>query len=169
MKKENGQPTNPPEFTHLKPDGMPRMVDVGNKAVTHRSATARGSIALPLKLSDELSRGDDLVTKKGSVIHTAIIAGTQAVKRTSDLIPFCHPLPIEGVEFNHRFLDERTLEMTCTVNLFHKTGVEMEALTGVSVALLTVYDMCKSAGQDMKIQNIEVVRKTGGKSDIEKQ
>lgn len=169
MKTENGQPPNPPEFTHLKADGTPRMVDVGNKAATHRSATARGSIALPLKLSDELRRGDDLVTKKGSVIHTAIIAGTQAVKRTSDLIPFCHPLPIEGVEFNHRFLDERTLEMTCTVNLFHKTGVEMEALTGVSVALLTVYDMCKSAGQDMKIQNIEVVRKTGGKSDIEKQ
>ena len=166
MKTENGQPANTAEFTHLKSDGTPRMVDVSDKAVTLRSATARGRIELPSGLSAELNRESDLVTKKGSVIHTAIIAGTLAVKRTSELIPFCHPLPIEGIEFDHRFVDQRTLEITCTVNLSHKTGVEMEALTGVTVALLTVYDMCKSAGQDMQIQNIEVVRKTGGKSDI---
>ena len=158
-----------PELTHLKPNAMPRMVDVGEKGVTCRSATARGTIQLPSSLSIVAEGDGEIVTKKGSVIHTSIVAGTLAVKRTSDLIPFCHPLPIEGIDFNYRFLDDRKLEITCTVSLSHKTGVEMEALTGVSVALLTIYDMCKSAGQDMVIEGIEVVKKTGGKSDIEKQ
>ena len=158
---------NDPTLTHLKADGMPRMVDVGDKQVTRRTAIARGTITLPIALELD-SAANDIVTKKGSVIHTAIVAGTQAVKRTAELIPFCHPLPIEGIEFNHQFVANRILEITCEVKLTHKTGVEMEALTGVSAALLTVYDMCKSAGQDMRISDIEVVQKTGGKSDIDK-
>lgn len=156
-----------PELTHLQPDGTPRMVDVGHKSTTHRSAVARGRIRLPENLDLQPLTGE-LVTAKGSVLHTAIIAGTQAVKRTADLIPFCHPLPVESIHFTHRFLENRELELTCEVSLTHKTGVEMEALTGVSVALLTVYDMCKSAGQDMVMHSIEILKKSGGKANIDK-
>ncbi len=152
-------------FTHLGADGMPRMVDVSSKQTTHRTATARGTIRLPSALVLQQDQGE-IHTKKGAVLHTAVVAGTLAVKRTADLIPFCHPLPIEGIQFSHRFLNDRVLEMHCEVTLTHKTGVEMEALTGVSVALLTVYDMCKSLGQDMQISQLEVIQKTGGKSDI---
>ena len=137
------------------------------KGVSHRTAIAKGIIHLPASLDYEIET-KDIITRKGSVIHTAIIAGTLAAKRTSDTIPFCHPLPIEAIEFSHQFLMGRTLEMRCEVRATHKTGVEMEALNGVTAALLTVYDMCKSAGQDMEISCIEVVRKTGGKSDINK-
>jgi cyclic pyranopterin phosphate synthase len=156
------------ELTHLKENGQPCMVDVGHKSVSKRTAEARGSITLPERLVANLADNPELVTKKGSVIHTAIIAGTQAVKRTAELIPFCHPLPVESIDFSYQFVAEGVLEMNCKVSLHHKTGVEMEALTGVSVALLTVYDMCKSAGQDMLIEGIELVLKTGGKSDIVK-
>lgn len=155
------------ELSHLNGDGLPRMVDVGGKDVTSRSAIARGQIQLPSALEIACD-ATDVVTKKGSIIHTAIVAGTQAAKRTSDLIPFCHPLPIEGISFTHQFLENQLLELSCEVRTTHKTGVEMEALTGVSTALLTVYDMCKSAGQDMMIQNIEIICKTGGKSDVQK-
>lgn len=156
-----------PELTHLQPDGTPRMVDVGSKVATQRTALARGRIRLPAALMR--AAGDaNLVTAKGSVLHTAVVAGTQAVKRTASLIPFCHALPVESIQFTHRFLEDQDLEITCEVKVTHKTGVEMEALTGVSVALLTIYDMCKSAGQDMQMHSIEILRKTGGKADLQK-
>lgn len=156
---------NEKKLTHLDKDGMPRMVDVGEKPLTHRTATAKGSIRLPSALQlDEKEK--DIITKKGSVIQTAIVAGTQAVKRTSDIIPFCHPLPLDSIKFGYKLTSDRIVEMTCEVSTYYKTGVEMEALTGVTVALLTIYDMCKSAGQDMDMEEIFIVRKTGGKSDI---
>lgn len=164
----NSAPLSPgSELTHLQPDGTPRMVDVGSKAITQRMALARGRIRLPAALMRP-ERETELVTAKGSVIHTAVVAGTQAVKRTASLIPFCHTLPVESIRFSHQFVEGRELEITCEVKLTHKTGVEMEALTGVTVALLTVYDMCKSAGQDMQLHSIEILRKTGGKADLHK-
>jgi cyclic pyranopterin phosphate synthase len=156
------------DLTHLDGKGMPGMVDVGVKQVTRRSATAAGKIRLPNSLKTVQS-GEDFVTSKGSVLQTAIVAGTQAVKRTADLIPFCHPLPIEKIRFKHSLDDSGLLTIECEVEANYKTGVEMEALTGVSVALLTVYDMCKSAGQDMEISEIKVIRKRGGKTEINRE
>ena len=155
------------QFTHVREDGMPQMVDVGNKQITHRTAVAKGKIRLPSNLPVNIT-DNEIMTKKGAVIQTAIIAGTQAVKRTSDIIPFCHQLPLEGIRFEHQISEDRTVEMTCEVSADYKTGVEMEALTGVTVALLTIYDMCKSAGQDMDMEDIRIVRKKGGKSDIDR-
>lgn len=153
------------KLTHVGADGLPNMVDVGEKPVTRRTAKARGSIRLPATLEVNSDK-TEIITKKGAVIQTAVIAGTQAVKRTSDIIPFCHPLPVDSIKFDYIISQKNVVEMTCEVSALYRTGVEMEALTGVSVALLTVYDMCKSAGQDMEIQDICIVRKTGGKSDI---
>ena len=155
------------QFTHIRKDGMPQMVNVGEKQPTQRSAVARGNIRLPSSLPVDLSN-NEIITKKGAVIQTAIIAGTQAVKKTSDIIPFCHQLPLEGIRFEHKITADRTVEMSCEVSANYKTGVEMEALTGVTVALLTIYDMCKSAGQDMDMEDIRIVWKKGGKSDIDR-
>lgn len=153
-----------PELTHVSDDGMPRMVDVGSKAVTARSATARATVRLP-EAAASLLRGGKLQSKKGPVLETAIIAGTMAAKRTSELIPFCHPLPIENCRVTAELVGERTVEIRCTVTVHHKTGVEMEALTGASVAALTVYDMCKSVSHEIVIEQTRLVSKSGGKSD----
>jgi len=155
---------NQPDFTHIRADGKPGMVNVEKKQVSLRSATASGNIRLPSSW-DQIFIDGDFQSKKGAVIQTAIIAGTQAVKRTAEWIPFCHPLPVEGIDFDYT-LEGRSLHMECRVSCHYKTGVEMEALTGVSAALLTVYDMCKSAGQDMEIGEIKIVEKRGGKQDI---
>jgi cyclic pyranopterin phosphate synthase len=109
----------------------------------------------------------DIQTKKGPVFHTAIIAATMAVKKTSELIPFCHPLLIEGCKLQITpIIDKNSLQIDCTVDISGKTGVEIEALTGVSVAALTIYDMCKAITQQMTISEIKLIKKTGGKSDI---
>ena len=108
----------------------------------------------------------EIESKKGPVLTTAIIAGTQAVKKTHDLIPFCHPLSINSCDISIDFNDESNLVVTCTVGINAKTGVEMEALTGVSVASLTIYDMCKSISHEIVISDIQLLEKTGGKSDI---
>ena len=113
-----------------------------------------------------LFEGDELSTKKGPVFQTAIIAGIQAVKKTSDLIPMCHHLLIHGVDVAIKITSETHIEILCTVKIEGKTGVEMEALTGASVASLTVYDMCKSVSQKMKIEEVVLLEKKGGKSDI---
>jgi cyclic pyranopterin monophosphate synthase len=155
------------QFTHISEDGMPQMVDIGGKQNSRRSAVATGKIRLPAALQLEMS-GNEIITKKGAVIQTAIVVGTQAVKRTADIIPFCHQLPLEAIKFTHTITADRTIEMSCEVSALYKTGVEMEALTGVTVALLTIYDMCKSAGQDMDMEDIRIVRKKGGKSDIDR-
>jgi len=153
------------DFTHLNKDKQPKMVDVGGKSVTKRQATARATMFLGAEIIS-LFEGDELSTKKGPVFQTAIIAGIQAVKKTSDLIPMCHPLLIHGVDVAIKITSETHIEILCTVKIEGKTGVEMEALTGASVASLTVYDMCKSVSQKMKIEEVVLLEKKGGKSDI---
>jgi len=143
------------------------MVDVGEKAVTQRSAMARCEVALPEAVWAAID-GGDIRSAKGPVFQTAIIAGTMAVKRTSDLIPFCHPMPIEGCKIVVEPKQEsRQLEITCTVRVTHKTGVEMEALTGASVAALTVYDMCKALSHEIVVKDLRLVEKHGGKRKVE--
>lgn len=150
-------------LTHIDAQGNPGMVDVGKKSATARSARATADVVFPPDALAVLSAAG-WTTTKGAVLHTAIIAGTQAVKKTSDLIPFCHPLPIERCKFSIDPIPEG-LRVTCEVALTHKTGVEMEALTGASVAALTIIDMCKAASPAITIRDIRLVEKTGGKSD----
>lgn len=142
------------------------MVDVSAKPVTRREATARAVVVAPAAVLDLFADGD-LHGPKGPVFQTAIIAGTQAVKRTSDLIPFCHPLPVEHCRIAIRINAAREIEIDCTVGVSHKTGVEMEALVGASVAALTVYDMCKAVTHAMVIRETRLLRKRGGKRDVD--
>ena len=151
-------------FTHLDAAGSPRMVDIADKAVTQRAATVQARIVFPPRVVEALD-ADGWNGPKGPILHTAIIAGTQAVKQTSNLIPFCHPLPIEGVRFEHQ-LEGSVLEVRCTVKTTHKTGVEMEAFTGVTLAALTVIDMCKSLSHEIRVEEVVLLSKTGGKREI---
>jgi cyclic pyranopterin phosphate synthase len=151
-------------FTHVDEQGLPRMVDVTDKGVTRRQATAEARVWLPESVWNQLN-AQQFQSAKGPVLQTAIIAGTQAVKRTSELIPFCHPLMIEGCDFKIN-TPSPYIHVSCTVSLTHKTGVEMEALTGVSVAALTIYDMCKALSSDIRIEEIKLVAKSGGKHDV---
>ena len=157
--------TNTPTLTHIDAAQRPAMVDIGDKRVTTRTATAQAHVTFPASVA-ALLRDDAMRVAKGSVIDTAIIAGTMAVKRTHDLIPFCHPLPIHGCRFTIEWHDDTTLAIHCSVRTEHRTGGEMEALTGASVAALTVYDMCKALSHDIVIREIALLRKRGGKSDI---
>lgn len=153
------------ELTHIDSKGQPTMVDVSNKDVTVRTATARTVVSMPLGTAF-FKTGEELHTAKGPVLATAIVAGTLAVKQTSQLIPFCHPLAIEACTFQFEVLSERELIIDCQVKTRGVTGVEMEALTGVSVAALTVWDMCKALTPDLKIGPTELLSKTGGKRDV---
>jgi len=153
-------------LNHIDKKNRPTMVDISSKDTTKRSATATAKIIFPEVVKDRFRDGD-LQTKKGPVIDTAIIAGTMAVKKTHDLIPFCHPLNINGCHISIEADDNQDFIITCEVDIEHKTGVEMEALTGVSVAALTVYDMCKSLSHEIVISDISLQRKTGGKTDID--
>ncbi len=141
------------------------MVDVGDKKITRRKAIARATLFLGKEIIAHF-QDDELTTKKGPVFQTAIIAGIQAVKKTSELIPMCHPLMIDGVDINIEITDEEHIEILCEVSIEGKTGVEMEALTGANITALTVYDMCKSISQKMIIKEVKLLEKTGGKSDI---
>lgn len=152
------------EFSHLNKKHQPKMVNVSNKKISSRKAIAKATMFLGEELIN-LFEDHELVTKKGAVFQTAIIAGIQAVKKTHELIPMCHPLLIDGVEIDINIINKSEIELTCTVSMEGKTGVEMEALTGVSTAALTVYDMCKSVSKAMIIKEILLVEKTGGKSD----
>ena len=138
------------------------MVDVGDKQATSREAHARAVVRLPEPVRAVIEDGD-LNTAKGPVFQTAIIAGTQAAKKTHELIPFCHPLGLEGCRIEIKVEDDCAV-IDCRVKVTHKTGVEMEALTAVSVACLTVYDMVKAMQKDARITDIELVEKSGGKS-----
>ena len=158
--------TQPKTLTHIDVDGRPRMVDVGAKAVTRREAIAEVRVRFPSEVAETL-RETGLRSAKGSIIDTAIIAGTMAVKRTSELIPFCHPLPIENCHIGIDFVSATELAIRCTVAITHKTGVEMEALTGASVAALTVYDMCKALSHEIVIDGLRLVEKSGGKRRVE--
>lgn len=150
------------ELTHIGPDGRARMVDVGDKAVTDRVAVASGRVRMaPETLSLALRRD----TKKGDPIAIAELAGIMAAKKTSDLIPLCHPLPLSSVKVEIEAADgENALNVTARVKTSGKTGVEMEALTAVSAACLTLYDMLKAVDKAMVIEAIELTEKTGGKS-----
>ena len=153
------------DFTHINSSDQPKMVDVGAKKITKRQATGKAMMFLGKEIIS-LLEGNELKTKKGPVFQTAIIAGIQAVKKTSDLIPMCHPLLIHGVDISIEILDSEHIELFCTVKIEGKTGVEMEALIGVNIAALTIYDMCKSISQEMSIKEVVLVKKSGGKSDI---
>ena len=141
------------------------MVDVSGKKISKRTAIARGTMFLGTAVISNFKE-DELITKKGPVFQTAIVAGIQAVKKTSEIIPMCHPLLINGVDIEINIVDTEHLEVLCKVTIEGKTGVEMEALTGASATCLTVYDMCKSITQDIIIKEVKLLEKTGGKSDI---
>ena len=140
------------------------MVDVSDKVVTKRTATASSRVRFPSAVAEAL-RSQQFNTPKGPVFQTAIIAGTMAAKRTHDLIPFCHPLGIEKCSVLIEMEGDEAV-VVCTVSVHHKTGVEMEALTGASVAALTIYDMCKALSHDIVIAETRLVSKRGGKSDV---
>ncbi|WP_254458885.1 cyclic pyranopterin monophosphate synthase MoaC [Xanthomonas sacchari] len=154
-----------PALTHLDPQGLPTMVDVSAKAATARVAVAQAQVRFPAAVAAQL-RADALRSAKGGIVDTAVIAGTMAVKRTHELIPFCHPLPIDGCRFAIDWASPQVLGIECTVRTVHRTGVEMEALTGASVAALTVYDMCKALTHAMTIGPVRLVGKRGGKRDV---
>ncbi len=150
------------DFTHLDKDGRVRMVDVGEKIETKRIAVALGSISMA---PDTLDRIMDEKVKKGNVLEAARIAGVMAAKKTSDLIPMCHPLNITHARIDFSFDKENhAIDIEAETSLTGKTGVEMEALTAVSVAALTIYDMCKSYDKAMRISNVYLKSKSGGKS-----
>ncbi len=158
-------PATGKRLSHIGADNKPAMVDIGAKSITRRTAEAEAIIALPAGVA-RLFRNGEIHGPKGPVLQTAIIAGTQAVKETSRLIPFCHPLPIDRCVFSIN-RKGKELVVRCQVSAEYKTGVEMEALTGATVAALTVYDMCKALSHDMEIRNVRLLRKTGGKSDVD--
>ena len=151
-----------PKLSHIDEDGRARMVDVGDKEATARRAVAVGEVHMASETLDLVSRG---ALKKGDALSVAQVAGIQAAKRTSELIPFCHPLAINHIAVDFE-LDEALpgIRIRAEVRISGKTGVEMEALTAVSVAALTIYDMAKAAQKDMRIENVRLVEKTGGKS-----
>jgi cyclic pyranopterin phosphate synthase len=150
-------------FTHVDANDRPTMVDVSGKAVTARTAVAESRVRLPAAVA-ALLRAAGYATAKGPVFHTAIVAGTMAAKRTHELIPFCHPLGLERCRVTIE-ADGDEVVIRCEVGVHHRTGVEMEALTGASVAALTVYDMCKALSHDIAIESTRLVSKRGGKSD----
>ncbi|KUO63873.1 MAG: cyclic pyranopterin monophosphate synthase accessory protein [Lutibacter sp. BRH_c52] len=153
------------KFSHINKKNQPKMVDVGDKKVTNRAATAKATMFLGADIIAHFE-GKELITKKGPVFQTAIIAGIQAVKKTSELIPMCHPLLINGIDIDIEITDRENIEILCTVSMEGKTGVEMEALTGATIAALTVYDMCKSISQKMVIKEVKLLNKSGGKSEL---
>jgi cyclic pyranopterin phosphate synthase len=153
-------------FTHLDhTTGNPTMVDVGDKPVTKRIAKAQSIVVLGDEIMQRFT-GGEIQTKKGPVFQTAIIAGTMAAKKTSDLIPLCHPLPLENCKIEININDQNEVVVNCSVSITSKTGVEMEALTGASVAALTIYDMCKAFSHNIVIKETRLMQKTGGKSDF---
>ena len=153
------------EFTHLDADGNPSMVDVSEKKVTKRTAQARAIVVLNDEILSHLEN-NDIKTKKGSVFQIAIVAGVMAAKRTGDLIPLCHPLGLENCQIDIVLNEKREVVIDCTASLTAKTGVEMEALTGATVAALTIYDMCKAFSHDIEIKSVKLMAKTGGKRDF---
>ncbi|MEO5913593.1 MAG: cyclic pyranopterin monophosphate synthase MoaC [Luteolibacter sp.] len=150
-----------PDFTHVR-EGQPTMVDITGKSANRRTALAEARMELGAEIIAKF-HGNDLHGPKGPVFQTAIIAGTMAVKKTSELIPFCHPLPVENCEFQI-IPNETGVAIRCEVSTTGKTGVEMEAMTGASVAALTIYDMCKAMNKGIRIHDLRLISKTGGKS-----
>lgn len=153
-------------FTHLDANGRAVMVDTSQKQATTRSATARSIVVLPNEVLTQLTVGDGLYSAKGSVFQTAILAGIMAAKKTGDLIPLCHPLGLDNCQINVHIDENQQVVIDCTATITARTGVEMEALVGASIAALTVYDMCKALSHDIVIRETKLMAKTGGKRDF---
>ena len=155
------------DFTHLDASGNPNMVDVGEKKETKRVAKARAIVLVEEEILEKL-KGQDIETKKGPVLQTATLAGIMGAKKTSDLIPLCHPLAIDNCKVEISINELKEIIIDCTASITGKTGVEMEALTGASVAALTIYDMCKRFSHNILIKEIKLMEKSGGKSDFKR-
>src|ERR1700744_176132 len=154
-------------FSHLNEQGQAAMVDVSEKQISQRAATARSIVSLPAVVLEQLT-GGDIQTKKGSVFQTAIIAGIMAAKKTGDLIPLCHPLGLDNCKIDIHLNEQQEVVIDCTATITAKTGVEMEALVGASIAALTIYDMCKALSHDIIIRETRLMEKTGGKRDFKR-
>jgi cyclic pyranopterin phosphate synthase len=155
------------KLSHIDDSNRPTMVDVSDKSATRREAHARSVVQLPEPVVAELD-GDEIVSKKGPVFATAVIAGVMAAKKTHELIPFCHPLGLEDCSIEIA-VEGGSAVIDCRCRVTHKTGVEMEALTGASVAALTIYDMCKALSHDIVIGETRLMKKTGGKRDFHRE
>ena len=152
------------KLSHVDKSGMPAMVDVSAKKISSRVAHAQANVHLPSEVLEALN-GDDLITRKGPVFQTAILAGVMAAKRTHDLIPLCHPLLLEDIQIKISLKAGQAI-VDSTVAVTGKTGAEMEALTAASVAALTIYDMCKALSHHIVIKELRLISKTGGKQDF---
>ena len=155
------------QFTHINKDGNPSMVDVGKKIPTHRTARAQAIVEVDESIIN-LLENDEIHTKKGPVFQTAIIAGVMGAKKTGELIPLCHPIGMDNCTINIQINDKKQIVIDCTASVFAKTGIEMEALTGASIAALTVYDMCKAFSHNITIKQTQLIEKTGGKKDFKR-
>ena len=153
------------KLSHIDKGNRPTMVDVGDKAVTERTACARAVVEFPPDVAARFS-GGDIETAKGPVFATAIVAGVMAAKRTHELIPFCHPLGLDNCKIDISLDDDNRAVIDCTCKVHHRTGVEMEALTGATIAALTVYDMCKALSHDIVLRETRLMSKSGGKKDF---
>jgi cyclic pyranopterin monophosphate synthase len=156
------------DFTHLNDEGQPSMVNVAAKQVTTRAAIARSIVVMPDLIMQHFLNGD-IISKKGAVFQTAIIAGIMAAKKTGELIPLCHPLGLDNCSIEISVNESREVVIDCTAIITAKTGVEMEALVGASMAALTIYDMCKAMSHDIVIKETRLIKKTGGKSDFSRE
>jgi len=154
------------QFTHIDATGNPQMVDVSEKKISRRVARAQAVVHLGKEIVSQM-KGDELITKKGPVFQTAIIAGVMAAKKTHELIPFCHPLSLEDCKIRITVKKNKAIIDTEAI-ITSKTGVEMEALTAASVAALTIYDMCKALSHNMIIEEIKLMAKSGGKKDFKR-
>jgi cyclic pyranopterin phosphate synthase len=159
--------TRKPRLTHLDAANRPTMVDVGGKQATSREASAEAWIRLPPDVARELARAGHR-TKKGPIFDTAIVAGVMAAKKTHEIIPFCHPLPLERCAIDIADRPGGRIRIVCSVAVHHRTGVEMEALMGASAAALTIYDMCKALSHDIEISRVRLLKKSGGKRDFQR-
>ncbi len=153
------------KLTHLDTSGKPSMVDVGSKKATARLARARAVVVLSDEILSLLEAGE-IAAPKGPVFQTAVLAGVMAAKKTGELIPLCHPIGLDHCDIQIGINDRREVVIDCTARVFAKTGVEMEALTGASIAALTIYDMCKALSSEIVIKEIVLMEKRGGKRDF---
>lgn len=158
--------TDQTKFSHVNKDGDPSMVDVGSKKVTDRKAIARAIVTLGSDIINEIEKSG-FHTKKGTVFQVASIAGIMGAKKTSDLIPLCHPLALNKLDVDIKVISAVDVQIDCLAKTNGKTGVEMEALTGATVAALTIYDMCKAMSHEIRIKDVKLIHKSGGKKDYE--
>ena len=156
------------ELSHINADGQAEMVNVGQKHPTLRTARARAVVVLPDEVLAALAGDGRLSSPKGDVFQVAIVAGIMAAKKTGDLVPLCHPLGLDHCHLDIRLVGNEAI-IDCTASLTARTGVEMEAMVGASIAALTVYDMCKAVSHDIVVKEIKLMEKTGGKRDFSRQ